>query len=68
MKIIKLGVLPEDRVYHARCYTCETVFEFEGGELYSYDGSQYIDCPTCERKHPFRYNLPTQIDSVTRIK
>lgn len=54
MKIIKRGMLPEDRYYQGLCNHCTTVVEFKFSEaepIYDQrDGNSLkVDCPVCER-------------------
>lgn len=54
MKVIELGILPEERVYQARCTSCKSLIEFDAKEAkYVFDprdGDCYkISCPVCNR-------------------
>lgn len=54
MRIIKAGILPENKVITATCMYCKCVFEFSVKEAKHVsdqrDGDYYqIDCPTCSR-------------------
>lgn len=53
MKIIKYGVLPDDREYVQKCPICKSVFVYKESEsTYEMDmcGSieHYVKCPVCE--------------------
>lgn len=53
MKIIKYGVLPDDREYVQKCPVCKTVFVYKESEsTYEMDmiGSveHYVQCPACK--------------------
>jgi len=50
MKILKTGVLPEDRIYTIVCQTCHTWIEFNQKEGKT-DGSEIrVKCSFCKRE------------------
>ena len=53
MKIIERGILPEEKVYQARCTHCKSLLEFQKKEAECYsdvrNGSYLtITCPVCD--------------------
>lgn len=55
MKIVKRGLLPNERTYVAQCTYCETEVEFIGAEAVNHKAHRFakswkmIGCPVCER-------------------
>lgn len=55
MKIIKMGVKPEERVYRGTCSNCKTVFECQQHEGTYHVGGQRdgpwlsVPCPVCRK-------------------
>ncbi len=53
MKIIKYGVIPEDREYVQKCHICKSIFVYKESEsTYEMDMEgnveHYVKCPVCE--------------------
>lgn len=51
MKVLKKGMLPEDRTYQTTCTRCDTIMEFKRheGKLISnqFDSIIEVTCPVC---------------------
>lgn len=54
MRIVKIGNLPEKKIYGAKCGHCKTEIEFEQAEArQSADRNcmlLHVDCPLCKRE------------------
>lgn len=52
VRIINLGVLPQEKVYRGQCTHCQTVIECKRSDLRSTvdqrDFDQYVECPVCK--------------------
>jgi NAD-dependent SIR2 family protein deacetylase len=69
-RIITQGVAETDRVYHAQCESCETVFEFEGREIGKPDtrGRQFTPCASCKKPHWVVHPTFSFVGTITRVK
>ena len=54
MRIIKVGQIPEEKMYEKTCFNCKTVFEFQGKEAVKHYALNVLDadcymihCPHC---------------------
>jgi len=61
MKIIRMGVIPEDKEYEITCSRCTTVFQFSKKESTESpdqrnSGCGVILCPVCHTYSYFNYN------------
>lgn len=52
MEVIVRGTLPSEKIFHAKCSTCGTIFQFKQGE-FKYgdqrDPYAYVKCPLCNK-------------------
>ena len=78
MKVLKIGVLPKDRIYTVTCAVCESVIEYMGSEAvrtsydYRNDLNYEFECNTCghrsiiftgKGKIPAKYSDQEKFDS-----
>lgn len=53
MKIIKIGTVPQDKIYQSTCNQCKTEFEFKQSEgRMTNDRNEMVllvECPVCKK-------------------